>query len=439
MFIIYSICLTVNCLTEIKNTYKIKNIYENKLKIDDTELEYIEWNYVVERLKTTYDDPNLNIYTINARILKKENIMVFLYKNKVDYLPSSSRFLEWNFVFCFLEPLFDNNNEILEVNLITDRLKEKIKTRCRLVFFINLITLPFMIYVILIYFIIKYGEIFYHNPEDSISKIWSTKGFWKLRYYNELKHQYNRRNHKIKEICQDINQYYGNLEVKEIILRFVNFVLGSFFVLLVLLSVLNELILTDGIVFSNRTTLWVMTLMGTILAVNKKFIHISSSKKYKYYKPDEDLFEKLKDAIPFINPLFFEFKNRKKLNHVLSQLYHTKIYYIMLEFINICISPIYIYKLYKNIDDYIDLLVNNIQSHYILDLVINRSILTNVTYLKNSPHCYYSYTNFLENNPEWKKNILNFNELSNTINEMEYKWDNKNLEQNSFTMLHSYY
>ena len=437
VFIFYSICLTINTFTEIKNTYKIKKIYKNYLNIEDSELEHINWHHIVSKLKNISDDPNLNIYTVNAKILKKENIMIYLYKNNLSFLPNSSRFLEWNFVFCFIEPLFDKNNDINELSLIKDNLKRKIQNRCKIVFFINLISLPFIIYILLIYFIIKYGEIFYHNPEITMNKIWSTKGFWKLRYYNELKHEYNIRNHSIKLICQEINTFYSNLEIKEIILRFINFVLGSFFVLLVILSFVNEILLTDGIIFANRTTLWVMTIIGAILTINKKFINLSSVKKNKYYEHDENLYEKLNKEVPIINPRYFDFKNRKKLNKILNSLYYTKIYYLIKEFLCICISPYYIIKLYNNVDLYINLVVNNLHNHYIMGYIIDKSSLTNINYLKSDPHCYYTYYNFVKNNPEWKSDILNFENLDNSINN-KYIWNNNDLEQNSFTMLYSY-
>ena len=435
-FLFYCFCLTLNTYTEIKNTYKIRDIYRNNLKIEDGELQYLNWHQIIDRLILKSNDPNLNIYTINSKILKKENLMVFLYKNNLDYLPTSSRFLEWNFIFCFLEPIFNKNNEILESNLDKEKLRRKINTRCKIVFFINLISLPFIIYIILIYFIIKYGEIFYHNPETTMNKIWSTKGFWKLRYYNELKHEYNKRNHTIKEICKDINTFYSNLEIKEIILRFINFVLGSYFVLLVILSILNEVLLTDGIVFANRTTLWVMTIMGAILTINKKFINLSSIKKNKYYEQEYDLYEKLIKYVPFINPLFFKIENRNKLNKILNKLNFTKIYYLLIELYSICLSPLYIIKLYKNIDNFINLVINNLDNHYILGYLINKSCLTNVNNLSSDPHCYYTYLNFIKNNPNWKENILNFDNLDNSINNNNYEWTN-NLEENSFTMFYS--
>ena len=99
-------------------------------------------------------------------------------------------------------------------------------------------------------------------------------------------------------------------------------------------------------------------------------------------------------------------------------------------------SPIYILKLYNNIDIFIDLIIKDIQYHYILGFIINKSSLTNTNNLKGDPHCYYTYLNFIKNNPEWKETILNFNALNDTINN-NYIWNN-NIEENSFTMLYSY-
>ena len=438
VFIIYVLCLTFNIINEIKNTSKIQKFYKNKLNIEDKELQYLKWNQIVEKIIKIYNDPNLNIYTINSKILKKENILVFLFKNNRNYLPHCSRLLEWNLIFCLIDPLFNQQAEIDDLTLIKDNLKLKIQTRCKIVFFINLLSLPFTIYIVLIYFIIKYGEIFYHNPEDAMNKNWSTKGFWKLRYYNEMKDEYNKRNYLIKQSFTEINNYYSSLETKEIILRFINFVLGSFFVLFVILSFLNETLLTDGIIFANRTTLWVMTVMGGILTINKKFINMSSQKKHKYYLLEQDLFSKLKETVPIINPSYFEYKNRYKLKKLINSLYFTKIYYLYLEFTYILLSPYYIYLMYKNIDDYINLVLDNLNKHYILGYTINTSILTDINNMNNIPHCYFSYVNFTKSNPEWKNTISEFNLMTNSINKDNFKWDNSNIEYNSFNTLQSF-
>ena len=96
--------------------------------------------------------------------------------------------------------------------------------------------------------------------------------------------------------------------------------------------------------------------------------------------------------------------------------------------------------MYKNIDKYIELITKNINNHYILGNVINKSVLNDKNNLVRDPHCYYSYLNFIETNPEWKQQLGDFNILNNSINNLDikFRWNNKNMEENSFTMLHSY-
>ena len=48
--------------------------------------------------------------------LPDDKFIIHLYKNNLEHLPTISKLLEWNFLFCIIEPLFDNKGEIREIN-----------------------------------------------------------------------------------------------------------------------------------------------------------------------------------------------------------------------------------------------------------------------------------------------------------------------------------
>mgnify|MGYP003965980933 FL=1 len=427
IYFLYLVCMIINGINEIKLVLEMRNIYKETFNIMNNELEYISWNRVVEKVKLVYNDPNINIYTVSNRILRKENIIINLYKSKLKQLPSISKLLEWNFIFCFISPLFNNNSDIVINN--KEEFRERVRNRCILVGVINLISIPFVLYIVVIYMLIKDGEQFYNNPELSFDKQLKVNGFWKLRYYNELNHLYDQRTFKIKSICGKINSFHSNhLKTKEIILRFINFVLSSIFIILILFSFVNDKILTDGIIIGNKTTLWVIGVLGALLAVNRKFITFSYNNRNNYHKEENELFIELKQILPIINPIFFEFKNRKKLIKIMNKMYCYKIYFMVVELIHICLAPYYLYKWYLNCDKYIDCIVDNLEDHFIMGKILNKSNMTNVRNLSSNSHCYYSYVNFIENNPEWKTNLMKYNDLTLNLKENSFLWSNSENE-----------
>jgi hypothetical protein len=435
IYFIYLICMIINCINEIKLVLEMKTIYKNKFNIKTSELEYISWNKVVDKLRSVYSDPNINIYTVSNRILRKENILINIYKYKLPDLPAISKLLEWNFIFCFVDTLFsgNENDSISADTLIINKVKyrNKVKNRCILVGFINLISIPFVLYIVVIYMLIKDGEQFYNNPELSFNKQINVCGYWKLRYYNELIHLFDKRIYKIKEVLNKINDFHNdNLKSKELLLRLVSFILSSIFIILIVLSFYNDKILLGCSFIGNISILWIIGMLGTILAINRKFIFNSSNKLNNYHDEEEILFTTLKEYIPIINPVFFEYKNRKKLLKIMNKMYCSKIYFIFIELIYICISPYYLYKWYYNCDKYIDAIVDNLENHFILGKIVDKSNMTNINYLSTNSHCYYSYTNFIKNNPEWKYNMVRYNELNTRVNlnEESFLWSNSQNE-----------
>lgn len=411
IYFIYMFCMILRSINEIKLVLEMKTIFTDKFKISNNELEYISWNKVVEKIKLNYNNPNLNNYTISNRILRKENLFIHLYKNNLTYLPNISKLLEWNFSFCIIQPLFNNKDEILNTNKNT--LIKRVKDRCILVSIINVISLPFVLYIVVIYMLIRDGEEIYNNPELSFNKQLNIRGFWKLRYYNELNHEYDIRAYKIKEVCDKINIHHNaNNKTIEIILRFVNFVLSSIFILLISLTLINDTLLTNGIIIGDKTTLWTIGILGAVLTISHNFINLSYNKRNDYHNEESLLFKKLQDYVPIINPIFYDFKNRKTLLKIMNSMFCSKMTFLFMEIINICLSPYYLYKWYYYCDHYIDVIVNNLENHYITGNILGKSNITNLNYLTTEPHCFFSYLNFLNNNPKWKNNIIDKNNLN---------------------------
>ena len=114
LYTIYILCCTINTIFTIQISWKIRKIYYQKLNIKDTELKLIDWNTVVDRIKIIYPDPNLNIYTIASKIMRKDNLTICLFRHNDLIKYRMSKFLEWNFIYCFVNSLFDKNDTITQ-------------------------------------------------------------------------------------------------------------------------------------------------------------------------------------------------------------------------------------------------------------------------------------------------------------------------------------
>ena len=113
-----------------------------------------------------------------------------------------------------------------------------------------------------------------------------------------------------------------------IIIRFINFVLGSFFILLIGLSFINDNILTDCIVAFNRNVLWFIGVIGAIILLLRKGINDTTS---LHQEKEDKLFVALEEYVRSINPKWFQPDMRTKCIKLFSSLYQYKIVFILLE------------------------------------------------------------------------------------------------------------
>ena len=148
-----------------------------------------------------------------------------------------------------------------------------------------------------------------------------------------------------------------------------------------------------------------------------------------------ELFEKLKNKIPVINPIFFQNKNRNKIIKIIKKLYFSKLYYVFMEIIYLIISPFYIYKWYTDTHKYIDFIINELEEHFILGIVPKKSIFTNIHMMNKNVHCYYSFINFIKQYPNWKENLFECNNLNSSIIDETFHWDNS-IDENTDSFLY---
>ena len=425
-YTLYLFCLTINVVNTIRSAWKIKNIYENQLNIPKNAIEFISWNKVMDRIILTYPDPNLNPYTITSKIMREDNLKISFYRYQEFTKTRMTEFLERNFTYCFISPLFNKQSQITEETI--DNYKEKVKRHLILVGVLNLFALPFAIYIVLVYSLINYGEQIYHNPELIIERQWTIKALWRLRYYNELEHQYLQRRNNIGNILKCILDAKKKKATISIIIRFINFVLGSFFILLIGLSFINDNILTDCIVAFNRNVLWFIGVIGAIILLLRKGINDTTP---LHQEKEDKLFVALEEYVRTINPKWFQPDMRTKCIQLFSSLYQYKIVFILLEIINLVISPYYVWLWYKEIKK---INLNDlIEYHQTLGYVSKKSILTNFNTISKEQHTYASLEEFKNNNEDWHSASLWYQQAQTSLADATnsgFKWSNTSSELN---------
>ena len=398
LYLIYLINFTFNTINNIKLCIEIKKIYDEKLEILEKELKYYTWHEIVNIILNKYTDPNLNIYTINAIICQEDNLMIYFLRHKLIDSSYISTLLEINILYCFINSLVTSDYKITKETL--NSYYDKIKTRLLIVFLINLVTLPFSLYVILIYNIINYGENIYNNPSFLFNRIWTTKAKWRLKFYNELPHEFDKR---ILKLSDNVNTIINSNQNREFhnIFKFINFVLGSLFVMLVILTIINEDILTKCEIFEGRSVLWTIGIIGSIILLIKK---LNRTEGYINEKLLLNNLEEIKITIGSINPHWFDDNLRYQLIKLLKSMYQNKINIIFYEIINVLLSPYYLFIWLYN---YRNIKINYIISNqFVLGYVCKYSIFTNCNLVKSDAHMYFSVNEFKKNNPDWNDKLL---------------------------------
>jgi autophagy-related protein 9 len=193
----------MSIFASVRKFWKIRKIYKNDLNIDSNDLETLTWNEISNKIIKYYCVPNLNIYTLQMQIMIKENLIISIYDQleKLNFHKYPlTKLLEWNFIFCFINPLINENREI-NINVKTDNDKydkyiNQVKNRLARIAILNLIFMPFVLLFMLLYMILQYGEQFYNKPNLLANRQWTIKALWKFRYYNELPHIFHDRMNK---------------------------------------------------------------------------------------------------------------------------------------------------------------------------------------------------------------------------------------------------
>ena len=124
LFIVFLIFTCVRIINLIDDVVSYKNInlyYKTTLKIRDCDLEYLEWNDIIETINDV-NNTSLNVFYINSIINSKENYLISLFDNKIIDVFHINSLIGWNLIYCILYSIFDSNYKV-DADIFSDRIK----------------------------------------------------------------------------------------------------------------------------------------------------------------------------------------------------------------------------------------------------------------------------------------------------------------------------
>ena len=342
-------CKIYNLVTNIKEFQIIKTFYNLDLLIDDSELSTMKWQEVISKFKNVYQDDNINIYYINNKISIKDNYFITLIdKNclKLDYL---NELMEWNIQYCFINSLFKEDFKLKnDFILLTDDFIKTVEKKIKYIAILNFIFMPFILVYLIFYDLFKYGERFYNKPQLIFLRHWTKFAKWKFRNYNELYHESHDKFVTSYKYCNEYSAQFPN-RILGTFSKLIVFILSAFFVVLVLISIINENILLNLYIVETKTTIWFIGVFASFIAIFNSFI----KEKIIFYPK-----EKLKNIRNVINniPQQWTEEDNYKVKSKMFTLYQLQIITLVNDIITTLKIPFKLYKLSintKNILEYL--------------------------------------------------------------------------------------
>jgi len=437
VFFIYILFQLISIIINSRKFWIIRNIYKEELEIDNNELDTLTWNEITNKIMKHYCIPNLNSYMIALRIMTKENLIISIY----DKLPNLNfhkypltKLLEWNFIFCFINPLINENREI-DNNIKLNGIKyhQQVKNRLKRIAVVNFIFMPFILLFMVLYMILQYGEQFYNNPKLLVNNQWTLKAYWKFRYYNELPHLFYKRLHTAGIATKEYNKQFTS-KTTDIIAKFLIFILGSLFILLILMPLINENLLINLNISNNRPILWYIGIIGAIIALLKNFVN------NKFSMDPNKMMNKMGEYID-LKEEWVENPRSKKVQNDIKKLFTHRIILILEELYCLLLTPFILWFILEKESTIIcNHLVNNMINHHSINgLISKNSLFTNYNQVKESKKTESSFNNFQKNNPEWGTSSFLYNDINQSYSQpyQESQVQQKKQEQSRLSMIES--
>ena len=196
-----------------------------------------------------------------------------------------------------------------------------------------------------------------------------------------------------------INTYRSPMT--EILTRFATFLVGSVFLVLLVLSFLASEEFAKLEVVPNHNVIWFLGVCGTFLLILNK-LAFTNSESGKLTKAEQlAAFDALREDLITINPDLLKTNDREYLVTLIQDIYKPRIVNLAYEVMNLFMAPYYLWKWRGEIARHANNIIALQENHYILGRVCRHSIFTNRDELINNPHMLLSLKEF-KGNHNWE-------------------------------------
>jgi hypothetical protein len=295
---------------------------------------------------------------------------------------------------------------------------DKVHYRIQLVFWINLLCIPFTVIILGLYVIIKYGEQIYRNPGLLFQRQINIATKWKLRYYNELPNLFSERVARIESNMNKIINTY-NSTASMVVMRFLTFIIGSLFLIVLVLSFIASEEFSRLDIIPKHNVIWFLGVSGTILLILNKFTYngnTTGNRGAKLTKAEQiAAFDALREDLITVYPKLYKIDDREYLVSLINDIYKSRIVNMIHEIMNLLLTPYYLWIWRREVSQNAHMILGLIENHYILGNVCSHSIFTNHDELVHNPHMLLSLKEFKINHQWSIPSVLHINpDLTNS-------------------------
>ncbi len=358
---------SVRFWTRLPQYDRVARFYKFALEIEDDELGFaVDFGEVCHRLHRFHEAnkvvcERLNEQDICNRIMRRDNYLIALYnKNLLDFtgkLPFPffgdkavlhTRILEWNLTFGLLGFVFDGGQEARSTALRSVVLKTtqrevlaaELRKRFQLLAIINLVLAPFALVFIGVYYLFRYGEEIYRNPNSVLASQFTLSARWSLREFNELEHLLDRRLAASHKPAEKYLQATMQSAPYVALLKFVSFVAGSVVLVLLAITVVNEDLLMHFELTPGKSVIWYLGLFGAVLAVARALTPAAA----KFRADKRELLDRLRLHLHF-NPGAWEAgkENSREARDLLASLFVPRYVLFLRECLGLLTNPVVLY------------------------------------------------------------------------------------------------
>lgn len=298
IFSVYWLICFLRFFPQLRENWEIRRFCSSSLGIGEAELQRASWAEVVGRLVEVQSRQRLCIvrqlsaHDIVSRIMRRENYLIGLLSQGVialpvpHWLPGAGPFaghldartgcrkhpvltktLEWSLNWCILHHMYDTNFLIRrDFTRRPDLLRRRLKS---LGCFMLLVS-PFYFLFMLMYFLMKNGEQFYHRPSTAGFRHWSNLARWTFREFNELDHCLKHRLDASYKHAVDYLKQFPASPTLLVVAKVVSYVAGSFAIVLLGTVLLHETILQASVL--GHELGWYVAVFGTVSVVSRSLI-----------------------------------------------------------------------------------------------------------------------------------------------------------------------